>query len=145
MTDLISRSDVIDCLNNNWGSFVRQFQQLAPEAQKAYLQQQGYTRVGDLLAHVVAWWQEGSKTIQQLVVDPNMPSPKYEVDAFNAAAVQGAAGRAEGELIQQFEAQREAMLALVDNLPEEALQGKRINKRLRIEICGHFEEHTIVK
>lgn len=145
MTDLISRKEVIDCITNNWGSFVRQFQQLTPDAQAAYLQQQGYAHFGDLLAHVVAWWQAGVDTIQQLIADPDMPSPKYDVDAFNAEAVRGAAGRTEGELIQQFEAQRETMLALVHSLSEDSFQGKRINKRLRIEVCGHFEEHAISK
>ena len=55
----ITREQILESLHTDWGTFVERFQRLSPEAQATYLQQQGYARFADLLAHVIAWWQEG--------------------------------------------------------------------------------------
>ena len=56
-----TRSEFIDRLENSWQNIVERFDALSTDEQAAYLAQQGYTRLADLLAHVVAWWQDGAK------------------------------------------------------------------------------------
>jgi hypothetical protein len=142
MTEL-TREQIISALQDGWGTYVERFERLAPEAQAAFLAQQGYARLADLLGHVVAWWEEGQPAISALLDDPDFSSPDYDVDAFNARAVERFRGLDEATVIRMFEAARQAWLALVARLPDGALRNKRIAGRLHIEIIGHLAEHVI--
>jgi hypothetical protein len=84
----ITREQLLASLHTDWRTFVERFQHLSPEAQAAYLQQQGYTRFADLLAHVIAWWQEGLAAIPIMLSSPAYTSPDHDVDQFNAQAVE---------------------------------------------------------
>ncbi|HSD83732.1 MAG TPA: hypothetical protein VLG46_07730, partial [Anaerolineae bacterium] len=127
----------------DWGTFVECFQQLSPEAQGRYLQRQGYARLADLLAHVIAWWQEGLQDIPAMLDDPGCTSPEHEVDLFNAQAVKEFDGVDEASVIVIFEDLRQQWLALVSNLPPEVFQHRQIADRLHIELIGHYAEHRL--
>jgi hypothetical protein len=142
MTEL-TREQVVSALQDGWGNYVERFERLSPEAQAAFLARQGYARLADLLGHVIAWWEEGQPAISALLDDPNFNSPDYDVDAFNARAVERFRGLDEPAVIHMFEAARQAWLALVARLPDDALRNKRIAGRLHIEIIGHLGEHAI--
>lgn len=142
MSDL-SREQVLDAIQNGWGTYVGRFRRLSPEAQDAFLHQQGYARLADLLAHVSAWWREGQQAVTNLLSDPGFQSPEHDVDAFNASAVQGCRGLSEAAVIQAFESARKDWLDLVSRLPDAAFRNQRIVDRLRIELLGHLAEHEI--
>jgi hypothetical protein len=137
----ITREQLLETLYTNWGTFVDRFQRLSPEAQARYLQQQGYARFADLLAHVIAWWREGLPAIPTMLNDPNYASPEHEVDLFNARAVASFRDLDEPAVAAIFENLREQWLALVSSLSPEAFQHHQIADRLHIEIIGHFAEH----
>ena len=132
---------LINTLENDWGSYVERYRQMDPHEQKAFIQQQGYKRFADLLAHVTAWWQDGMRVVQQELQDPSFPGQNYDVDQFNAEAVERFHALSEAQVIEMFEDTRQAMLKMVHNLPEDALQDKRIHDRLKAEIPGHYAEH----
>ena len=142
MTEL-TREQITAALQDGWGTYVERFGRLSPEAQAAFLAGQGYARFADLLGHVVAWWEEGLRAIPALLNDPNFGSPDYDVDAFNARAVERFRSLSEPSVIQAFEAARRAWLALVAGLPDDAWQDQMIADRLHIELIGHLEEHMI--
>ncbi len=142
MTEL-TREQVVSALRDGWGTYVERFERLSPEARAAFLARQGYARLADLLAHVVAWWEEGLQAIPALLADPNFSSPDHDVDDFNARAVERFRGLDEPAVIRAFEAARQAWLDLVARLPDDALRSKRIADRLHIEIIGHLAEHVI--
>ncbi len=142
MTEL-TRDQIVSALQDGWGTYVERFERLEPGAQAAFLARQGYARLADLLGHVVAWWEEGQPAVSTLLADPTFSSPDYDVDAFNARAVERFRGQDEPAVIRTFEAARQAWLALVARLPEEALRNERIAGRLHIEIIGHLAEHAI--
>ena len=142
MTEL-TREQIVSALRDGWGTYVERFERLSPEARAACLAQQGYARLADLLAHDIAWWEEGLQAIPALLDDPNFSSPDHDVDAFNAQAVERFRGLDERAVIQTFEAARRAWLDLVARLPDDALRNKRIAGRLHIEVIGHLAEHVI--
>ncbi len=142
MTEL-TREQLIDTLQNGWGTYVERFRRLSSPAQADVLRQQGYARLADLLGHVVAWWQDGIPTVEKMLADPGFRSPDYDVDAFNARAVARIRDLDESAVIRSFNSTRQEFVNLVNRLPAEALQSKSIAERLHIEVIGHLSEHQL--
>jgi hypothetical protein len=141
----ITRKQLLESLHTDWSTFVDRFQQLSPEAQAAYLNQQGYTRFADLLAHVITWWQEGLAAIPIMWRDPAYISPEYDVDQFNAQAVARLRDLDETAVSAIYADLRQQWIDLVNGLPTEAFQDEKIARRLNIEIIGHYDEHRLVQ
>ncbi len=142
MTELI-REQLIDTLQNGWGTYVERFRRLAPQAQADFLRQQGYARLADLLGHVIAWWQDGMPSVEKMLADPGFRSPDYDVDAFNTRAVARVRDLDEPAVVRSFDSTRQEFVALVNRLPTEAFQSKSIADRLHIEVIGHLGEHQL--
>ena len=70
MTEL-TRAQILDTLQHGWAAYVGGFQSLSSEAQAEFLVKQGYAHFADLLAHIVAWWEEGKRVIEKLADDPD--------------------------------------------------------------------------
>ena len=140
---LITREQILASLHSDWGTFAERFHRLSPEAHAAYLQQQGYARFADLLAHVIAWWREGLQAIPAMLNDPDYASPDHDVDVFNAQTVESFRNLDEPAVIAIFEDSRRQWLELVGGLPSEAFQNRQIGDRLHIELIGHYQEHAI--
>jgi len=138
---MVTRQQLIDSLQDDWGAYVSRFQRLPSEVQARFLQQQGYARFADLLGHVFAWWEQGKPAVERMLVDPAYDSENCEVDSFNARAVERFKHTGEAEMIALFEEMRLSLLRLVTNLPDEAFQDPRITARLHIEVIGHYQEH----
>lgn len=143
MEQVTTKEEVLRGLDLDWGTFVERFQKLSPEAQHEYLAEQGYARLGDLLGHVCAWWQDGMGVVAMLRENPEMPPKEYDVDLFNKQAIERFAPMSDAEVIQEFEATRQQMRKLAESLPEEAYHEGRIARRMRIEVVGHYDEHRL--
>lgn len=141
--NLISRQQFLETLNGDWAVFLQRCRRLSPKDQQAYIQRQGYASLEGLLAHVVAWWQDGSQVVQQMRQDPTFQNPSYDVDTFNAQAVERFSGLNEQKMAGLFHKQREVMQALVNDLSDSELADERINSRLYYEIVSHIQEHAI--
>ncbi len=139
----LTREQTLSALHDGWGTYVDRFYCLSPDVQAAYLAQQGYTRLADVLAHVVAWWEEGQRIVAALVDDPDFNPPGYEVDAFNAQAVERFRALDEPAVIRSFEAARQAWLGFVDRLPDSAFRSPKTSDWLHMELVGHLEEHKL--
>jgi hypothetical protein len=137
----VTRKELLQALDQEWGTYVERYQQLSDEGKKRFLRAQGFARFADILAHFIAWWEEGIKALEKMPRDPAYPSPDYSVDDFNARAIKRFSAMDENAIIDIFENQRREMIRLVSDLPEEAFREKRISDRLHIEILGHMEEH----
>ena len=135
---------VLSTLLNGWGTYVARFRHLTAEEQAAFLQQQGYARLADLLAHVSAWWGDGLERMKALREDPDLPPQEYDVDAFNARAVAAVRPLEESDVIALFESRRQALLAFVRSLPPVELErNPALSKRLHVEVVSHLREHKI--
>ena len=138
-----SRAEFMDRLDNFWQNYIERFHALSLDDQAAYLKQQGYARLADLLAHVVAWWQDGEKEISLMRSDPKHPLRGYEVDEFNAQAVERVSGVSSEAMLEVFRTQQRAMVDLVNSLSEDELNQHNINMRLYYEIIQHWAEHEL--
>jgi hypothetical protein len=139
----VSRKELLDALDQEWGAYVAKYRNLTEDGKKRFIKRQGYTRFADILAHFIAWWEEGIKALERMPNDPAYQAPDFGVDVFNAQAVKRFSGRGEDEIIKTFEGLRQSMVRLVADLPESAFHEKRITDRLHIEIIGHMEEHKL--
>lgn len=139
----ISRNQFLEILANDWGKYVERFQHLSPAKQAEFLKQQGYATLADLLAHIVAWWQDGHAMVLRMRADPALQNPNYDVDVFNAQAVARFAGPGQAKMIELFETERSGMAALVESLSDTELADERINTRLYYEIVSHSQEHAL--
>jgi hypothetical protein len=139
--DLITRKDFANGLRRDWGRFVARFRALSNEEQQKYLARQGYASLGALLAHILAWWMDGQQIVDDMRGKPGLSLPDYDVDQFNARAVEKFDALDEDAMVELFEAQRFAMLGLVTNLSESEIQQENINTRLYYEIIMHWKEH----
>jgi hypothetical protein len=134
----------IDALENGWGTYVKRIKRLSAQEQLDFLNEQGYACLGDLLGHIIAWWEMGMPAVQNLLRDPELSPEEYDVDAFNARAVERFSKIDEARVIQTFEATRNAWIKLVENLPERAFSNKKLVARMDIELIGHLDEHEII-
>ena len=137
----VTQKELIDSLEREWGTYVQRYRALSEDEQANFVKEQGYARFADILAHFIAWWEEGIKALERMPGDPDYQSPEYGVDEFNARALERFSAAGEDAVIQVFEDLRLSMLRLVKGLPESAFQERRICDRLHIEILGHMEEH----
>ncbi len=139
----ITRQQFLDRLQNSWQPLVARFYSLDPQEQAAYLEKQGYAAFPDLLAHVIAWWQDGAAAIARLRTDPSLPLGDYDVDEFNARAVEKFKPLSREEVIRAYETQRQGMVELVNSLSEAELNYPNVNLRLYYEIMMHWMEHEL--
>jgi hypothetical protein len=122
--DTITRQSVLDLLAGDWADYIPRYQALPPAARAAFLEQQGYKRLADLLAHIVAWWEVGLQAI-----------PRYQSDP--------AARLTEAEEIKVFEAARLKFIDAVKQLSDDDFKDERILTQIKWELVNHLEDHRI--
>ena len=98
---------------------------------------------GDILAHLMKWWELGKRNIERYACDPAFTAPPVDVDAYNAAAVRDAAGLSEEELQAAFQSAVAAFIRFVRELPEDALTDERVQRQIGMELFGHYDEHRL--
>jgi hypothetical protein len=137
------RQEVLNVLQGDWAEYISRYRCLSPEGQSAFPTQQGYARLGDLLAHIVAWWKVGYQSVERYITDPDSQPAQYDVDAFNARSVEEAAGLDEAQLVDSFEQMRRFLFKFVKALPDTAFENEKVVSQLEMEFVGHFREHRI--
>jgi len=135
--------ELLDNLRKDWKAYPGRFNQLTPESQATFLRSQGYASFHDLLAHILAWWEEASKIVNSILDNMELPRKEYDIDAFNALALERFRTWKEADMLIHFENVRQALVTLVVDLPESGLNNSRINGWLNACLVEHFKEHDI--
>jgi hypothetical protein len=136
--------DVTTCLETGWATYIADFNRLTPEAQAAFLKQQGFMRFRDVLAHVIAWWDEGHRVIISIMDDPEFEdNEKRDVDAFNLKAIQRLSVMSDADLVDYYHRMRQVLLNLLAELPENALDNETIADWLYFDVLEHLAEHRV--
>ena len=139
----IALRQVMQVLEEGWGEYVKRFNALSPEAQATFLQKEGFDSLHDLLAHIIGWWEEGLWIITGILDDPNFTWEERDTDTFNQELIDKYRSWSKKDLLLHYENVREAMLDLVADLPENALDNKDIREWLEADVIEHLKDHRI--
>ncbi len=133
----------LDTLQREWGDAIERFNALSEDEQRALMARQGFARLRDLAAHIIAWWEYGLEAIDAVSKNPSHKHPEPDVDAFNANAVQVFGQLEQEEVWKKYESTRQALIELVINLPEETYTHPEVQAWLRSDVIAHYYEHAV--
>lgn len=139
----LSRFLVVDMLENDWATYIEDFNRLDDEKKKEFLSEQGFESFHDLLAHIIGWWEEGARIITGILDSPAFTWESHDVDAFNAELTQKYSAWSDDDLFTHYETLRKALINLIADLPADAFLNKDIEGWLKDDVVGHYDEHPI--
>ena len=139
----LSRFLVVDMLENDWATYIEDFNNLDAEKKSEFLSKQGFESFHDLLAHIIGWWEEGARIITGILDSPGFMWESHDVDAFNAELTQNYSTWSDDDLFKQYETVRQALLDLTADLPNDAFLNKDIEGWLKDDVVQHYDEHPI--
>jgi hypothetical protein len=139
----IGKGRALEYVEYEWGTYVDRFQRLPQEEQTKRLRQTGYESLRDLLAHILAWWEEGMGIILAIAENRPFERKKYDFDVFNAEAVAKYRPWDEKEFMTHFERTRQKMGADLKSLEDAVFENRRVNAWLRAVILAHAREHLL--
>jgi hypothetical protein len=137
----ITKQRAIDYVELEWGTYIERFNRLPKEEQEKRVKQMGYESLRDLLAHILAWWEEGMSIILAIAEERPFERKKYDFDVFNAEAVAKYKPWEEVEFITHFEKTRQKMTAGLRSMDDAVFENRRVRGWLRGIITHHAREH----
>jgi hypothetical protein len=132
---------IIDTLQREWADGPGHFRALSSEEQAEFLQKQGFARLRDLAAHVIAWWEQGIDVIE--TASDAEVGEAQDVDTFNAEAVNRFSTLDEAEVWATYDKTRLTLMNLVDSLPDEVFSKPNVQAWLKADVLDHYFEHAI--
>ncbi|HMB21249.1 MAG TPA: ClbS/DfsB family four-helix bundle protein [Anaerolineales bacterium] len=139
----ITKQRARDYVEFEWGTYVERFQRLPQEQQNQRVKEMGYESFRDMLAHILAWWEEGMEIILAIAQDRPFERKKYDFDAFNAEAVAKYKPWDEGEFMAHFENTRQKMGADLGTIEDAMFENRRIQGWLHGILLHHAREHLV--
>jgi hypothetical protein len=137
----LSRFLTLDTLENEWSTYIQKFDAL--ENKDEFLQKQGFRKFEDMLAHIIGWWDEGTKIIRGVTNDPNFVYQAPDTDKFNADLLVMYKITSAADIRRLFESKRLEMIDLVRDMPDSAFENQTIENWLAADVVEHYDEHTI--
>jgi hypothetical protein len=139
----ITKRRTLEYIEQEWGTYVERFLNLPRETGKKRVEAQGYERFRDMLAHILAWWEEGMGIIRAIAEERPLERRKYDFDVFNAEAVAKYRDRDEAEFMAHFEETRQKMDADLRSMNEAVFGNRRVKAWLNAVIIHHAREHLV--
>jgi hypothetical protein len=96
-----------------------------------------------MLAHILAWWEEGMGIILAIAEERPFERRKYDFDVFNAEAVARYRDWDEAEFMAHFERTRQKMGADLRSMNEAVFENRRVRSWLHGIIHHHAREHLV--
>lgn len=140
---LTSHFLALDMLENNWATYIEDFNHLEPEKQKEFLSIQGFGSFHDLLAHVIGWWEESARVINGILSSPAFTWQEVDTDIFNVELMKKFSTWSDEDLFKHYESLRLALIDLIEGLPEDAFLNTDIESRLASDVVRHYDDHPI--
>ncbi len=139
----ITKQRTLDYVNVEWGTYIERFNRLPKEEQEKRVKEMGYESFRDMLAHILAWWEEGMSVILAIAEEREYERKKYDFDTFNADAVAKYKTWDEAEFMARFEKTRQDMAASFKSMNEAAFENRRVKAWIRGVILDHAREHLV--
>jgi hypothetical protein len=96
-----------------------------------------------MLAHILAWWDEGMGVIRAIAEERDFERKKYDFDAFNAEAVAKYKPMDESKFMALFEKTRRKMTADLQEMNESVFENRRVQNWLNGIVFLHAREHLV--
>ena len=133
----------LNFLVTEWATYVERFNRLPVEDGVKRVKVQGYEQFRDMLAHILAWWEEGMGIILAIAEEREYERKKYDFDVFNAAAVAKYKNWNEVEFLAHFENTRQKAAADLRSMNEAAWENRRVRSWVNGIFIGHAREHLV--
>jgi len=139
----ITKQRTLDYLQYEWGTYVERFNRLPADEQEKRVEKQGYETFRDMLAHILAWWEEGMQVVRAIAEEREFERKKYDYDVFNAEAVAKYKPWGDAEFMAHFEKTRLTMEADLKSMNETVFENRRVRSWLRGIVFHHAREHLL--
>jgi hypothetical protein len=139
----LSRFLPLDMLENDWATYIEDFNRLGSEKQQEFLAKQGFDSFHDLLAHIIGWWEEGARIINGILHSPAFTWQDPDTDSFNVELKKKYSTWTDDDLFEHYEIVRLGLIDLVANLPQDAFLNKDIEAWLADDVVKHYDDHAI--
>lgn len=139
----VTMGRTLEYIQQEWGTYVERFLHLPKEEREKRVREQGYGRFRDLLAHILAWWEEGMGVIRAIAEERPFERRKYDFDVFNAEAVAKYRDWDENEFMAHFEGTRQKMEAELRSMKEAVFENRRVKAWLHAVVIHHAREHLV--
>ena len=77
----------LNFLEIEWGTYIERFTRWPAEQGLKRVEAQGYQQLRDMLAHIVAWWQEGMEIILAIAEEREYERKKYDFDSLGCNSI----------------------------------------------------------
>jgi hypothetical protein len=125
------------------GGYLAGLALIPAEEQARWAQGQGYARVQDLLAHLLAWYDEAARLVPGMLRGERTPFGYESVDAFNAAAIERYRDHTRAQVEAEYVRARDAFDAMLAGLSPDAVENERAYRWLYATAVEHYEEHHL--
>jgi hypothetical protein len=139
----VTKQRTLEYVEMEWGTYVERFNRLPKNEQDRRVKEMGYEQFRDMLAHILAWWDEGMGIILAIAEDRPYERRKYDFDVFNAEAVAKYKSWDEAEFMSHFEKTRQKMGADLKSMNEAAFENRRVKAWLHAVVFHHAREHLV--
>ena len=139
----IAKQRALDYMEFEWGTYVGRFNRLPLDEQNRRVQDMGFESFRDMLAHILAWWEEGMGIISAIAEEREFERRKYDFAAFNAEAVAKYKTWDNEAFLTQFEEIRQKMEADLRSMNESVFENRRVKSWLNGIVFHHAREHLV--
>jgi hypothetical protein len=139
----ITKQRTLDYVNLEWGTYIERFKRLPPVEQERRVKGMGYESFRDMLAHILAWWDEGMDVIRAVAQGREFERKKYDYDVFNADAVAKYRSWEETAFLGQFEGTRQKIEADLKSMDEAVFENRRVRSWVNGIFIHHAREHLV--
>jgi len=139
----ITKQRTLDYVTTEWGTYIERFNHLSKDQQEKLVKAMGYEQFRDVLAHILAWWDEGMAPILAITQGREFERKKYDYDAFNAEAVAKYKSWDEREFMNHFEETRQKTEADLRSMNEAAFENRRVRSWVNGIFIHHAREHLV--
>jgi hypothetical protein len=141
MSNLKQRT--IDFLEIEWATYIERFNRWPADDGIKRVNAQGYQQFRDMLAHILAWWEEGMMIILALAEEREYERKKYDFDVFNAEAVAKYKKWDEIEFLAHFEKTRQKAVTDLGSMKDAAWENRRVRTWINGIFISHAREHLV--
>jgi hypothetical protein len=139
----ITKQRTLDYMEVEWKTYIERFNRLPKEEQRKRVKEMGYESFRDMLAHILAWWEEGMGIIRAIAEEREFERRKYDFDIFNAEAVARYRPWDEAAFLAHFEKTRQEMEADLRSMNEAVFENRRVKAWVNAVIVHHAREHLV--